>query len=340
MTELRGGSPPKEVRPRPGETEDAGHEAGTGIAGITLPPAGDHGGPPTGPAVSGARSIQRRHRRTRTELADLDDAICTAVSTENPVTLRGVFYRVVSAGAVDKTEAGYRAVGRQLVKLRRAGVVPYAWITDGTRMMRKPKSWTDVGGMLDHAAASYRRALWADQDAAVIVLSEKDAISGAIYPVTAEYDVELGITRGYTSETFVHSIAADVIVNDEIGLTTYLYQLGDHDPSGVDGWRDFTAKVTEFAAGCAVVFERLAVTPEQVVEMALPTRPTKRTDTRAAGFVGESVEVDAIPASELRRIVREAIERHIDTDQLAVTRMVEQSERDGLAAMAAGWSSC
>lgn len=297
----------------------------------------DGGGSSEAPA-SGARYIQRRHRRTRSELADLDAAIYDAVSTEHPVTLRGVYYRAVSAGAVDKTEAGYRVVGRQLVKLRRSGVIPYAWITDGTRLMRKPASWSDVDSMLASAAASYRRAMWEDQSAAVIVLSEKDAISGAIYPVTAEYDVELGITRGYTSETFVHSVAADVIANDADYRTTYLYQLGDHDPSGVDGWRDFTRKVLEFAEGCAVEFERLAVTPEQIVEYDLPTRPTKRSDTRAAGFVGESVEVDAIPAPTLRQIVRDAIERHIDPERLRSTRLVEQQERAGLLAMANGWS--
>ncbi len=38
--------------------------------------------------------------------------------------------------------------------------------------------------MLDDAAASYRRALWHGQDVEVMVLSEKDAISGVVYPVT------------------------------------------------------------------------------------------------------------------------------------------------------------
>ena len=36
--------------------------------------------------------------------------------------------------------------------------------------------------MLDAASRSYRRALWDDQDDAVIILSEKDAISGVVAP--------------------------------------------------------------------------------------------------------------------------------------------------------------
>lgn len=279
-------------------------------------------------------STVKRQRRTNGELETLDAAIITAVQTESPVTLRGVFYRVVSAGAVEKSEAGYRVIGRQLIKLRRAGLVPYSAITDGTRLLRKPASWTDLDEMLHTAAASYRRSLWDDQDVEVIVLSEKDAITGSVYPVTAEWDVELGITRGYSSETFTHSIAETVRYNDQRGKTTFVYQLGDHDPSGVDAWRDFASKVRGFVPWAAVEFQRIAVTPEQIVELDLPTRPTKGTDTRASGFVGESVEVDAIPASMLRSIVRAAIEQHIDPDALRLTQVVEQSEREVLTSLA------
>jgi len=212
-------------------------------------------------------STVKRSRRTNDQMDVLDAAIITACSTENPVTLRGVFYRVVSAGAVEKSEAGYRVVGRQLVKLRRSGAVPYHWITDGTRLVHRSESWGHLDQMLEDAAASYRRALWHDQDTEVIILSEKDAISGVVLPITAEWDVELGIARGYCSETFVHSIAQTIIFNDSIGKTTFVYQLGDHDPSGVDAWRDFKAKVRGFAPrGCpefrgTSVAARLSIRP-------------------------------------------------------------------------------
>lgn len=67
--------------------------------------------------------------------------------------------------------------------------------------------------------------------------------------------------------------------------------------------------------------------------MNLPTRPTKSSDTRAASFGSQSVEVDAIPARELRRIVREAITQHIDQEQLRITRIAEESERTLLTSM-------
>src|SRR5262249_29243111 len=85
-----------------------------------------------------------------------------------------------------------------------------------------------------------------------------------------------------------------------------------------------------------VFFERLAVTQDQVYELDLPTRPTKSSDTRAAGFRGGSVEVDAIPPTILREIVEDAITQHIDPEALRLTEVAEQSEREILTSMIGG----
>lgn len=86
-----------------------------------------------------------------------------------------------------------------------------------------------------------------------------------------------------------------------------------------------------------ISFERLAVTEAQIVELSLPTRPTKTTDSRSRSFRGDSVEVDAIPTSVLRQIVGDAIEWWINPHKLALTREIEASERRDLLAMADGW---
>ncbi len=287
----------------------------------------------TAPTVYGASTVKRRSRRTNTELSALDEAIVAAVQQEHPVSLRGVYYRTVAAGAVDKTEAGYRAVGRRLLWLRRERRIPYTSITDGTRWVIKPRSHRDVDAALDDLAASYRRQLWRDQLVEVHVFVEKDAISGVVEQVTARYDVPLGVLRGYCSETFAAEMGQAV---ESAGKPVVVCQLGDHDPSGVGAWQDFARKVRGFAPTAAVEFRRLAVTPAQVEEMSLPTRPTKSTDTRSRGWVGGSVEVDAIPATTLRGIVESAILEHVDPHQLALTRMVEANEREGLRQLVGG----
>src|SRR5690349_17463553 len=98
----------------------------------------------------GSSTVTRR-RRSGAELADLDDAIVAAIAEDQPVTLRGTFYRAVSREAVEKTELGYRAVGRRLLALRRGGQVPYSAITDGTRWITKPTTHSDLETMLADA---------------------------------------------------------------------------------------------------------------------------------------------------------------------------------------------
>jgi hypothetical protein len=78
----------------------------------------------------------------------------------------------------------------------------------------------------------------------------------------------------------------------------------------------------------SIDFRKLAVTAEQITEYGLATRPTKQSDVRAKGFVGESVEVDAIPPAALRTLVGDAIAGLVDPDRLANLQRVEEAERE------------
>lgn len=276
----------------------------------------------------------KRQRRTNAELAAIDAAIYEIADEEHPISVRGLFYRVMSRGLVPKTEQGYGVVQREALKMRRAGELPYRWIADGSRWMSKPDSWSSLDSMLQTAASSYRKALWDDQDVHVEIWAEKDAISGVVYQVTSEFDVPLMVSRGFSSETFLYDTAQDINYDQKSAI---IYQLGDHDPSGVAAWEDIKTKLRGFVdPWIDLEFERIAVTPEQVAEYGLPTRPTKKSDRRAAKFEGDSVEVDALPTPVLRRLVREAIETWIDPEALRLTRIAEQSERDILLSIAGG----
>jgi hypothetical protein len=286
-------------------------------------------------AVYGTSAL-KRSRRTNAELKALHNAILTVCEEDHPLSVRGVFYRVMSAGAVEKTEKAYGAIQREVLKLRRAGVLPYNWIADGTRFHIKSPSWDSVEDALDDAAASYRRALWHNQSVYLEVWSEKEAISSIVQPVTDPWDVPLMIARGFASESFLSKTAETIRA---AGKPAVVYQLGDHDPSGIAAWEHIQRRLQDFAPDVEITFERLAVTEAQIAKYDLPTRPTKTTDSRAKNFDGESVEVDAIPTRLLRLIVEAAITRWIDDDALYAMRVAEQSEREGLRAMADGWTS-
>ena len=95
--------------------------------------------------------------------------------------------------------------------------------------------------------------------------------------------------------------------------------------------------MTAFAPSADLSFTRLAVLPGQIDAWGLPTRPTKKTDSRSSGFIGGSVEVDAIPPDILRALVEAAIRAHFDPGELDRLRRIEASERESLIAFAAQW---
>jgi hypothetical protein len=90
----------------------------------------------------------------------------------------------------------------------------------------------------------------------------------------------------------------------------------------------------DFSGGADITFRRLAVTEEQIIDWNLPTRPTKKTDSRAKNFIGESVEVDAISATRLQQLAFEAICSLIDEDAYRAVRVAEESERESLGVLA------
>jgi len=109
----------------------------------------------------------------------------------------------------------------------------------------------------------------------------------------------------------------------------YIYHLGDFDPSGVNAGEKIEETLRELAPDADIYFERVAVTPEQIIEWSLPTRPTKASDTRAKSFgSASSVELDAIEPNQLRSLVQEVIERHLPPDQFEVLKAAEESERE------------
>ena len=64
--------------------------------------------------------------------------------------------------------------------------------------------------------------------------------------------------------------------------------------------------------------------------LGLPTRPTKKSDTRARHFKGDSVEVDAIEPAMLRKICVHVITQHIDPRALRATTAIEAAEAETL----------
>ena len=130
---------------------------------------------------------------------------------------------------------------------------------------------------------------------------------------------------------------ADGVIVSGNAPSANVYYFGDFDPSGVDISRSTEARlrefITELSGGDDFLqqyfhFHRVAVNHDQIEAMGLPTRPTKKTDSRSAKFGHNiSVEVDAINPDTLRQMTRDCITAHIDEHQLQSLRDTEATER-------------
>ena len=159
----------------------------------------------------------------------------------------------------------------------------------------------------------YRRDLWRSQGVRIEVWLEKDALADVVVDVTAKWDVALMVSRGQSSTTFLHTAAkAAEAAYQADGTETFVFALYDFDAGGDRAARAVEEQLPDFAPGVPIHFERLAVTPAQIMAWSLPTRLMAR--------------------------VENAITRHVNQHKWQVEQAVEAEERQGLLALLDGRS--
>ena len=120
-----------------------------------------------------------------------------------------------------------------------------------------------------------------------------------------------------------------------------VFFLGDHDPSGHVIEQDIHRRV-QIASGTSFRMKRLAIHPADIQAFHLPPQALKANDSRRASFQrrfgadAPTVELDALPASELRRRVETAVgalvdparwERQIAVQQIELNCILEFAEQ-------------
>ena len=275
-----------------------------------------------------------RRRLTRTDIAELEEAILEEVRSEHPQTVRHVFYRLCHLDAVGKTVSGYRRIQRLVLKLRKEGRLRYSWIADGTRFRIKPQTYDSISEAISETARFYRRSLWRDSDVYVEVWCESDSIAGVLRPITEEYDISLMSSRGFSSHTFLYRAAIEMRY---IGKPVFVYYIGDWDPSGALIGKHVIDRLREFAPGIEIEFERLLINPDQIEEFDLPTKPVKESSHSKSFRDNRAVEAEAMPAGQTREILENAILRHVSERELEVLEIAEAEEKSALALFRSKW---
>jgi hypothetical protein len=280
------------------------------------------------------------HHRTR----EIIEGAQGILAEQQPMTLRQLFYRLVSVTLLKNTPGDYGKLSRILTGARERGAIPYEWIVDRSRPTYAATAWENPADYAHTMRNAYRRNYWQDQPAHVEVWTEKDAIIGSIEPVTDKWGVTIRVTRGFMSTTRAHEIAEafDGMHEKRIRI---LY-LGDHDPSGrcieedaarrvreqmVEGYDDATRSMSLICADLVLFqIERIAIHAQDIRDFDLPPLRIKATDSRARAFRRQHgsacVELDALPVTELRARLDEAIRGFVDLDAWRRAEAVEAVE--------------
>jgi len=246
-------------------------------------------------------------------------------SYDTPVTLRQLFYRLVSIGLIPNTIPAYKGLSLRTAEARRAGTFPA--LMDRTRRIHRDLTFEDPGEARRWLSAVYRRDRTEGQPYSIYLGVEKAGIVEQLRDWFGDYGIPILALGGYASQTFCDEVVEDAMSRDRPAVLIYA---GDFDPSGEDIERDFLERTNCF---CEVV--RVALTAEQVEEYDLPPQPGKTSDSRAAGFKAKygrlvQVELDALPPDVLRSLYHQAVSRYFDMSVFEDVLNREEKEREAL----------
>ncbi len=115
---------------------------------------------------------------------DLIEAMYAAAEAAQPITGRGVGYKLFTRGLIPSMATGGHAEGLPpAADAREQGDIPWEWIVDETRALERVSTWDDPADYAACVARSYRRDFWNQQPVRVEVWSEKGTVRGVLAPV-------------------------------------------------------------------------------------------------------------------------------------------------------------
>ena len=276
---------------------------------------------------------RKRSRRTAAQIGALEARIYAILASDYPQSVRHVFYRLVDDPELDppvpKTEQGYKQVGNRLVVMRRTGKLSYGWISDSTRMGYHVTTFQDADDFLARTVGLYRTNEWDHCDTHVEVWCESRSLAGVIRRTCSELGVSLYPAAGFASETFIYEAASEI---EEIGKPVVLLYLGDFDPAGLLIDQDIAEKMRRHLPGLEIALHRLAITPEQIEQYRLPTKPRKTREKRRPD-IEQTVEAEALPAGTMRALLRDAVDGYLDPGIRQRLRVSERAQRESLLSL-------
>jgi hypothetical protein len=268
---------------------------------------------------------------------NLINSIIEEYTNENLVlTLRQLFYQLVTREIIPNTGKEYKKLSPLLTKGRMAGIVDWEAIEDRTRVPYLPYWLRDIADALDDTAKQYRLDRQKGQKNYLELWIEKDALSGVLKSITSYYHINLMVNRGFSSTTAMHDAYERISEQENLGKEAIILYLGDHDPSGLFMVQDIKNRLNEF--GVDPEIKAIGLTMEQVKKYNPPPNTAKEKDPRAKEYIREfghvSWEVDALNPKILNVLVKKNIEARMDTELFKQQLTQEEQDKEKLREIA------
>lgn len=243
------------------------------------------------------------------------------------LTLRQLYYQLVSRNIIANIDAEYGALSRLLTKGRMGGVIDWDAIEDRLRQPYIPYWVENIPDAINDTVRAYRLNRQEGQKNYIEVWCEKDAISNVLKRITQYYHIYLMVNRGYSSCSAMYDSYNRIEYHTKQNL--HILYCGDHDPSGLDMIRDITERLMRFGLS-DIDIKHVAITKEQIKEYNPPPNPAKLSDTRATNYIAKygnvSWEVDALRPDILHRIITDNIKELVDINLFS--KMIRKEEED------------
>ena len=281
---------------------------------------------------TGSRKVRGMAQRS----LDLIEAMHAAAEAAQPITDRGVGYKLFAASLISSMEQSeMQRVYRLLKVAREQGDIPWEWIVDETRELEICSSWADPAAFVRTVSRAYRRDFWLQQPQRVLVVSEKGTVRGVLAPVLNQYGVGFRVMHGFSSATAVYDIA-----QDSDGRPLIILYVGDYDPSGMYMTEvDIPQRLAEYGSDHVKV-KRTALTRGHH-DLPWFSASDKKKDPRYRWFVrnfGKRCwELDAMDPNDLRTLVEGAILLEIEPEAWDRCAVVEKAERESLRHVLDRW---
>lgn len=263
--------------------------------------------------------LQKKFGDEALELIEVCNGILTTYEEQGfDLSLRQLYYQLVSRNIVPNTEPSYKRVGCIISDARLAGSVDWEMIKDRGRECLQNSHWKNPAEIAMSAARSFRINRWETQPVYVEVMVEKQALEGVLQPVCRDLDVPFSANKGYASSSAFYEAGKRLAEKADEGKELVMIYLGDHDPSGIDMTRDVQERMELFSReGVRVI--RLALNMPQIQELNPPENPAKLTDSRAGEYIrrfgSSSWELDAIEPRQLADMVTREVVSLRDEDE-------------------------